>query len=136
MGSGRHGFKHHRPVAILCCLLEGIGDPLMFDDTTAQDPTIRGRVILEVHVTEDGRWQARLIPDLLPDANKHPRDTYKLALLCADTQAHVNKTLEFIDTIIQTKEEVRKIHNELVEEKMTPGTKQVQTKLPFGERTG
>jgi hypothetical protein len=111
------------------------------------NPAIRGEVTLLITEKEDGNWYSELKPKILCT---EPRDMYKLALICASVQDHVSKNLAFIDTLIKTNEEVRKIHNELVEERggknqthkawqqaedATPDTEKYQTKLPFEEDT-
>jgi hypothetical protein len=109
------------------------------------NPEVRGEITLLITEKEDGNWYSELKPKILCT---EPRDMYKLALICASVQDHVQKNMAFMDTLIKTNEEVRKIHNELVEEKggkknkshkawQVPAKKsdveELQTKLPFEE---
>jgi myo-inositol-hexaphosphate 3-phosphohydrolase len=91
-------------------------------------------VVMEVY-TIDGNptWLINL--DNSEVYSKEIKDVYKLSLLTAQIVTNVRKALEFMDAYIGTKEEVRRIHNELMVEqqrgKPVPDTKKYQTKLPF-----
>jgi len=124
-------------------------ESLYHKHTPAIDPSVRGIIKLIITEKEDGCWYSELEPNILA---VQPRDIYKLALLCASIQDHIQKNMTFMDTIIKTNEEVRKIHNELVEEKggknqthkawqkampkgkVTPDTVKYQTQLPLKEK--
>lgn len=95
-----------------------------------QEKRVVGKIVLEFTENTDGNWYCKVVPVMLA---LDIRDKYKLALVTADLQVHVNKTLGFVDTIIKTKAEVIKIHNDLVanKEKVVADIDKLQTKLPF-----
>jgi hypothetical protein len=97
------------------------------------DPSVRGEVTLVFTEKEDGNWYSELRPKFVPT---DIRDMYKLGLICASVQDHLQKNMAFMDTMIKTKAAVREIHNELVaekeaKEKAIADTVKYQTKLPF-----
>lgn len=94
---------------------------------------LMGEIMLRITEDDDGYWYSELVPNILA---REPRDVYKLALICASVQDHIKKNMTFMDAMIKTKEEVRKIHNDLVAEKTgkpMPDTVKYQQPLPFEE---
>lgn len=88
----------------------------MSDETKADDIGRRvvGEIIFEFSEHEDGNWYSEIKPKIL---STDIREIYKLGLICAVLQATCKEKLGYIDTLIKTKQEITKIHNELVEEK-------------------
>jgi len=78
-------------------------------------------------------WVSVLEPEIITD---DLREVYKLSLICAVLQQTCKEKMTFMDQYIKTKQEIIKIHNELVSEKTgkpIPDTEKYQKKLPFEE---
>jgi hypothetical protein len=100
------------------------------------DDNVRGKVVLTFIEEPNGDWKSEVQPVVLPT---DIRDQYKLALITAQIQATLKKSLVYIDAVIKSKKEIVKIHNELVAEKTgkpVPDTEKYQTKLPFESNDG
>jgi hypothetical protein len=97
-----------------------------------KEPILKGKVTFEFTEREDGNWYSEIKPIVLCT---EPRDVYKLALITASLQDHCQKNMAFMDAMIMTKAEVRKIHNEIVEEKKLSDVDRLQTKLPFESKS-
>ena len=103
-----------------------------------------GKLVITFTELEDGLlWGADVQPHMLTG---EVRDNYKLALITADMMAHLKKSLGFIDTILKTKAEMIKMHNEMMASKeitdaayekhtgqKVSDVEKYQTKLPFEE---
>ena len=95
-----------------------------------------GKLVITFTELEDGLlWGADVQPHMLTGV---VRDNYKLALITADMMAHLKKSLGFIDTILHTKADMDRMHNEMMTEKehAVADVDKHQTKLPFGELKG
>jgi len=87
----------------------------------ADDRGVRvvGEIVFEFQEHEDGNWYSKIRPNII---STDIREIYKLGLICAVLQDTCKKKLGAIDTLIKTKQEITKIHNELVEEKQNAGS--------------
>ena len=95
-------------------------------------PTRRLVGVIEFEFTEDteGFWHSEVIPRF---ETNDIREIYKLGLIVAVLQDTCSKKLGYIDSLIKIKEEVLKVHNELVAEKTLSDVDRLQKKLPFEE---
>jgi hypothetical protein len=95
---------------------------------------ILGRITMQFIQHDGGRWHCEVKQPRM--YSKVVRDTYKMALVTAVLQDHVNKTLDNIDRMIMNNEEIAQYQEMQAEEKKNkpPGKVDVdlyQTKLPF-----
>lgn len=96
-----------------------------------------GKLVLTFRELEDGiTWTVDLNPVML---TKGARDNYKLALITAAVMDNLKKTLGYIDTIMHSKADIDRMHNEMMEStqgKPIPDVDKYQTKLPFNNEEG
>jgi hypothetical protein len=92
-----------------------------------------GRITMQFVQHDGGRWHCEVrMPRL-----HHPREirnTYKMALVTAVLQDHVNKTLANIDKMIMNNAEIAEYQNMQVQEERNKASSDIdkyQTKLPF-----
>ena len=104
----------------------------MFDDIDHQPTRVIGSVELELHEDIIGDWHVRVTTPRTRTSDV--RKIYKMALITADTQVHVNSRLPLIDRMILNNKEIAEyqaVYESEQRDKPVAAVEQYQTKLPF-----